>query len=95
MFSSQSLNNQIDNLQNLLEESNQNEQYLKMLEAWKKGDADKLNKVSRIEMKKAGKAASRVLAKPGNITGDLGYIIQNYVERKGFILILFLPRRFG
>ena len=55
IFSSQSLNNQIDNLQLLLEESNQNEQYQKMLEAWKKGNADELNNVSRIEMKEAGK----------------------------------------
>ena len=60
MFSSQSLNNQIDNLQNLLEESNQNEQYLKMLEAWKKGDAEELNNVSRKEMKKTGKKLAGV-----------------------------------
>ncbi|MCD4792119.1 MAG: TraB/GumN family protein [Bacteroidales bacterium] len=55
LHSSQSINSQIDNLQYLLEESNQNEQYLKMLEAWKIGNENELNNLSRIEMKEAGK----------------------------------------
>jgi len=55
MFSSMSITDQTENLQYQIDENNQNENYLKMLEAWKKGDLKTLNEISRLKMKEDAK----------------------------------------
>ena len=54
VLSSQSMDVQLESLAYTIEEGAQNELYLKMLEAWKAGDDDELNSLSREKMVLAG-----------------------------------------